>query len=49
MCEQFLNVIPIDHELGYIERHKARANMEQIDQDVTFVLQKARSKAEGQR
>jgi len=49
MCEELLNVMPIEHELEHIERHKDRAKMEQIDQDITFVLQKARSKAEGER
>ena len=49
MCKELLNVIPIEHELEHIERHKDRAKMEQLDKDITFVLQKARSKAEGER
>ena len=49
LCEELLNVILIEHELKHIERHKDRAKMEQLDKDITFVLQKARSKAEGER
>ena len=38
MCKELLNVIPIEHELEHIERHKDRAKMEQLDKDITFVL-----------
>ena len=44
--EELLNAMPIECDSGCIDRHKDRAKMEKIDQDMTFVLQKVRSKAE---
>ena len=49
MCEDLLNVMPIEYELGCIERHKDGVNMENTKKDVIFVLQKSRSKVEGER
>ena len=46
-CEELLNVFPIENELNYVEMHKDRAKMEQVDKDITFLLQKSRSKVEG--
>ena len=40
----FSNAIPIDYELVHIERCKDRSKIDQIYQDVTFVLQKSKKK-----
>ena len=40
--------MPIENELYCIERHEDKAKMEQTDKDMTFMLQKARSKADGE-
>ena len=42
-----MNAMPIETELGRIERCKERTKIEHIDKDVTHVLKRARSKAEG--
>ena len=48
MYDELLNATPIENELNYIEMHEDRAKMEQIDKDITFLLQKVRSKVTGE-
>ena len=48
-CEQLLDKTPIEAELNEVEMNVDRNKIEQIDRDVTYILNKARSVAEGER
>ena len=47
--EEILNAIPIENELDYAEICKCIGKMEQIDKDMTFLLNKEKINGEGER
>ena len=48
-CEELLDKTPIEAELNEVEMNVDRNKIEQIDRDITYILNKARSAAEGER
>ena len=48
-CEELLNSTPIEIELEHLKMCENRANMELTNNAMTFIMQKAKIKAEGER
>ena len=48
-CEESLDKIPIEAELDEVDMNVDRNKIEQIDRDITYVLDEARSNAKGER